>query len=379
MGEEYNYGQTGISIYSVMMSILFFTAALAAVAILRRRKVDGKKRSYPLLIWITILGAARLLIPLDLSQAVVVESERIFPWVQSWFLFSIRGVPVWKLTFVIWAAGSAVYFSFGVRNLWREYQDVGKCTAAEHEQVLRVLKKLQLKRAVVTVSEKVEVPKVIGIGKAHIYLPELSVSDEEMELIIKHEYQHYIGKDFLIKLLYMVLTALLWWNPIMHMFRKELEYLLELRCDGNVTKDMEQKEKISYVEMILKVMRQTKEQEKSYAEKAGNLFRRDAFIRQRFEILLGEDEREKRRMIPFVFVAVIFLLSYFVIIQPRYPNPPEEDLLYEVPVSNENAYILCKSNNVMEFWIDGQKWFDLTEKDLKSEPYSTLPIIEEGE
>ena len=68
-----------------------------------------------------------------------------------------------------------------------------------------------------------------------------------------------------------------------------------------------------------------------------------------------------------------------MIIQPRYPNPPEEDLLYEVPVSNENAYILCKSNNVMEFWIDGQKWFDLTEKDLKSEPYSTLPIIEEGE
>lgn len=377
MGDEYNYGQTGISIYSVMMAILFFSTALTAAIILRRRKAGGKKCPYTLLIWITILGAARLLIPLDLSQAVKVESERIFPWVQNWFLLSIRGVPVWKLTFVIWAAGSAVFVLFGGWSLWREYQDVGKCTAAKHEQVLRVLNKLQLKRAIVAMSEKVEVPKVIGIRKAHIYLPELSVSDEEMELIIKHEYQHYIGKDFLIKLLYMVLSALLWWNPIIHIFRKDLEYLLELRCDGNVTKDMEQKEKISYVEMILKVMRQTKEREKSYAGKAANLFRRDIFIRQRFEILLGEEEREKRRMIPFVFVAVIFLLSYFVIIQPRYPNPPEKDLLYEVPVSSENAYILKRKDGIMEMWINGEMAFVAGEEDLKHPPGAGLKIIEE--
>ena len=63
------------------------------------------------------------------------------------------------------------------------------------------------------------------------------------KIILQHEFCHVKGNDLLIKLFYNLLLVIFWWNPLTYRFRKELDNLLELRCDLRITKDMNEWEK----------------------------------------------------------------------------------------------------------------------------------------
>ena len=375
----YEVKDVGVSIYSVAMAILFFSAALASAAILRRRTGHLMKHGYGVLVLAMILAGIRLAAPLDFSFSWVIGSERIVPWIRRAFLQSLGEMAVWKLALVLWGIGSILYLAAGIGLFVRELRTMRDSTPVESDQVRRVLREMHLKGAVVIVSREIDVPKVIGFRKAYICLPELFVSDEELREILRHEYEHYRGGDFFIKLLYLVLSALLWWNPVIHLFRKELDRILELRCDARVTRGMNERQRAGYAEAILHVMRQTTKQQNLFKEKAGTLFRktRGKFIRQRFELMLCEKTSAKRKAIPYLAAVIVFVLSYFVIIQPEYHEIPVEDQKGEILISKENAFILQKKDGTMEMWVNGEKAFEVGEEDLFCPPGSELEIVEE--
>ena len=113
---EYYYEakHVGISIYSVAMAILFFSAALASAAILRRKTGHLMKHGYGVLVLVMILAGIRLAAPLDFSFSWVIGSERIVPWIQSTFLQSPGEMAVWKLALVLWGIGSILYLAAGI-------------------------------------------------------------------------------------------------------------------------------------------------------------------------------------------------------------------------------------------------------------------------
>ena len=82
----YEVKDVGVSIYSVAMAVLFFSAALASAAILRRRTGHLMKHGYGVLVLAMILAGIRLAAPLDFSFSWVIGSERIVPWIRSAFL-----------------------------------------------------------------------------------------------------------------------------------------------------------------------------------------------------------------------------------------------------------------------------------------------------
>ena len=59
------------------------------------------------------------------------------------------------------------------------------------------------------------------------------------------------GGDARIKLFFLLLRDLFWWNPLSHLFLRELDALLELRCDAALTQDMDEDEILSYLAAIL--------------------------------------------------------------------------------------------------------------------------------
>ena len=131
---------------------------------------------------------------------------------------------------------------------------------------------------------------VTGIKSACIYLPDLLYTDQELHLIFKHELQHFKSRDILIKLFYCSLLAIFWWNPIVHRFQRELEWLLELRCDMNVTKKLNKLERIAYLEIILRTLRLNTGTQHIDMALASQLAQNetDLFIRQRFELVLSD-------------------------------------------------------------------------------------------
>ena len=57
-------------------------------------------------------------------------------------------------------------------------------------------------------------------------------SDQELYCALLHELFHFYHRDAWIKLLVQLLCSLLWWNPLMYLFQRDVTQTLELHCDA---------------------------------------------------------------------------------------------------------------------------------------------------
>ncbi|NBI62891.1 M56 family metallopeptidase [Clostridiales bacterium] len=233
----------------------------------------------------------------------------------------------------------------------------------------------------VLVSSDVAVPMVTGIRRAYVYVPPLALSDGEWRLVLRHEYQHFRGKDIYIKLFYLILEAVFWWNPVVRFFHRELENLLELRCDSAMTKAMTEKERVTYLEAILNVMKQVAWRDVKQLNGAASLVdvKRQGFMRQRFEVILNKAAVSKGRSIRNVcIIVIVFVCSYFVVVQPGwYPTVEDHGGGEIVEVTKENAYIRVDKNGTYQLYVDGKIFGTVEEKDLDVPPHDELDIIRE--
>ena len=74
----------------------------------------------------------------------------------------------------------------------------------------------------------------------------------------------------------------------------------------------------------------------------------------------------------------MFLLSYFVILQPA-GYPSSEELEGGVSVTPEDAYIFVKSDGTMQLYANGEVLFSDMDEKLVHRNFEDVPIIYEGE
>lgn len=178
-----------------------------------------------------------------------------------------------------------------------------------------------------------------------------------------------------------MLSALFWWNPVTHIFQREVDNLLELRCDAAITNKMDNDQRIAYLNTILSVIKQTILGKEKFVESAAKLVNQDneGFIQQRFQVVLYENQYKasKIKFVTFLTTMFVFLLSYSVIIQPAY-YPPESDLKGQFAITAENAYILVLQDGTMKLFVDDQFIDTIAQEELKSKPYADLKKIKKG-
>ena len=224
-----------ISEFSFLFSVLFVNITFVIVAILRQQTSFLIKYSTRVLLLLTVLGLIRMMLPLDFKWSVVIPSIKILPFIQAFLSRNILqgniNITFGKMLVGIWVAGSVVVFVNLVKTLWQELQIRRGYSISDDTQARRTILKLGISSARIIVSPDVDMAKMTGVLKAHIYLPEIYLTDNELEYVIRHELQHFKSNDILLKIFYHFLVILFWWNPIVHIFRKELDRLLELRCD----------------------------------------------------------------------------------------------------------------------------------------------------
>ena len=156
---------------------------------------------------------------LDISKAFIIRSEKILPYIQQVLGASFYdSLSYGKLFLLIWGGGILFILIKAYIDYIKEMQKLKKHTAIENSQVKRIAQETYFKNAVIMVSSSVDIPKVTGFLKARIYLPPLTLSDEELRLVLIHELQHVKNGGIFIKLFYILLTAILWWNPIIHLY-----------------------------------------------------------------------------------------------------------------------------------------------------------------
>ncbi|MCL2221177.1 MAG: M56 family metallopeptidase [Oscillospiraceae bacterium] len=366
--------------YSLINAIVLFNLAMVAVALLRHKTGYLARYTTSALLALLILSTVRVFIPISIPYVTfIIRSYEVIPRIESFLRFDLLPwdgrLEVQSVILIIWGIGIVIMGLKTANNMRRLHFMQRSYQVIDSTRENKFAQSLGMKHATITVSPNVSVPYITGVFKAKIFLPPLGLPDEKLEMVLRHEYQHFKSGDAIIKLLYLILSIMFWLNPSIHFFLRDLDCLLEIRCDAVMSKRMTRDEKKVYLETLLEIYLSTCSDFSPAAASA--LFRGDnkKLIIQRFKLLTSERTSFRRQAISVMVVVFLFLASFLFIIQP-YNQLPQEYMNGVFILSPDNAVIVLSLDGIYRLYIDGIFFYELPEI---TAPFAGIPIIyEEG-
>ena len=174
------------------------------------------------------------------------------------------GLPWFEILFAIWLIGfvfsigryaySYIRFRKMLKRWGTEFQDeeaMAQLRAVQQEMGV----KGQIRLLHYPMSQS---PMLLGFRDILIVLPELDYTEEELQLIFKHELTHYKHRDVLINLLGIFAKSLHWFNPVVRFACRETQEAGEMYCDYDVLSCRDTEYRTFYGETILTMIDRSK-------------------------------------------------------------------------------------------------------------------------
>jgi len=344
-----------ITFFSVMMSVLWGSILILLFSLLRKKKSLTEVCSVTGIVILYVFCAVRMLIPIELPWVMIIPNKTIYNPLYDAIRYRVFGVSIGEMLIIVWLLGMGIqilrlivrYHNFGTKI--RAIKESGKDVSSS------LIEEYGIKKVRIIMTDKTKVPMTVGVGKYVIIIPETDYSDRERKLILHHELTHIKNGDLIIQLLANILCAVYWWNPVVYMFRKDLEQYFELRCDGTVTSNMSKQEIAEYLEILLKIY---KNGNGNVGDSAIGVIEDYSIggkeLKERFERLSKNIERTSKRYIgrvaAFMLAAGLLIMSYSFIIQSEYPAPEMDEGAIEV--TTENASVVHLKDGSYVFRMD---------------------------
>ena len=374
----------GVTVYSVIVSVVIYNLSLIAVFLLRRSGAIRVKYTSALLLFLTLLGAIRLFTPIDLDDAFVIRSYKVLPAIEDALTAPWPGgLSLGKIILLIWAAGTLVFILRDLHRQWRYSVADRLLPLTENEQISRIAAEFG-NGFTLKISPEIDLPYVTGFFKSVIYVPYIALSDEQWRNIFRHETQHIRSHDEWKKLFFRAIRALFWWNPLAHLSEEDINLLIELQCDDRVAGNGNLDEQEDYLRTMMELMKRQVDGGKIMVTASRMIGKQDE-MKIRFEALLApKTKRGKwmRSVMPVVMVA-FFLASYLVIVQP-YRFPKEEEIIayhddiwvrdISPEIKNEGDKFILYEGGEYKLYIDGQYISKIDEIMLEDPQFNTIPI-----
>lgn len=375
---------------SVFNAVAAYTLMAGAVCAMRRRPVFLKTDGVSVLLLLSAIAAVRLLMPIEIPVTATIP------------LWNLLGAPqrfindhpfLTQFLSVVWAVGAVLVTGRDILVLYFAHKRCRAFRRVESRQVQEIADRLGLSCPVV-VSPDVEAPFVAGFVRPVVYFPSGELRGRYIELILAHEQQHIRSHDALIKLFFGIVSALLWWNPVAHMFRKEINVLLEMRCDAKVTKGMSEDERTEYLDMLTEMTKRAAQGRRAGAMvlDESSAAGRKTVMEQRFTVM-GLKMNLAKRLLGVLFrlvIVAVFVGSYLVIFQPASLPLPEEfeeapgvtyHEKYDGPAGEDEinlTFIVKGSDGRYQLFVNCEFSRYLSDREVFSEEYQHLFIFEEG-
>lgn len=346
-----------ISLFSLMMSVLFSTVFILAIHVLRNRPFFLKSFGVHTLLILYGLCLFRMIFVIELPFTVPIGLRGAFSHTYAQvrqFRVPVGGsnVAFLDIVFDVWIVVAAAIFA---RFVWREFM-VRKhlspyrnnMSYAAERALAKARKVLSGKTVVnVCVCSQIDTPIGLGLFKRWIYLPDEEYTAEELFYIMAHEYTHFCNRDGVVKFLTLLLCCIFWWNPAVYLLRKDVDQILEIKCDVNVTQDFSKKERLEYLLTIVRTLKgEPQPKSGSSSWMATGLVSRTEHddIRERFELITKATKRFGIRY-QTAFVGLAFLVtvfSYAFVLQSAF-DPPVDEIYTDSSVqelTSDNSHIL---------------------------------------
>lgn len=377
----------GITVYSVIISIVFFNIALIAAFLMRQSNTFLAGHTVSFLLLMVLLGIIRLLTPIDFDSAYVVRSYQVIPAIEDYINRPIVGsYTLGSLLLLIWLSGTVIFLVWDIVTQIRFVRTSRNYPPSDRRDLIDLAGEYGSNFGLL-VSSSISRPYTAGLFRPTIYLPDIELPEESWRTILRHEVQHLRSHDEAKKLFFLAIQALFWWNPLAHISRKEIDTILELQCDAKVTAGMSQEEVGAYLD-LLKTLKERKV-DHQIPVGASNLVFDHKELEARFAALQNAESITMRRprATVYILLLVVYVLSYFVIVQPaRFATEEKltEDISafdsYEVDeyiASSSDMYIVFE-NNEYHLYVNGVATSVVSEENLTTPPFNTLPILEDN-
>lgn len=189
-----------------------------------------------------VLGIC-LCLPLTPDIPAVEAFFTRYPWIMAcWLLIALL------------ILGFAFYRQFRFRKEAMRWSNEPK-NSTFSIKAARLAEELNMhKIPVIRVTAKVACPTTVGIGEPLLLLPHENYTDTEFDIILRHEFYHYLHSHISYKVFLSLVCALHWFNPAVWMMREKASVDLEAACDDALLADASEKTRRQYSDTILSVM-----------------------------------------------------------------------------------------------------------------------------
>lgn len=372
------------SLSTVLISIASASLLILILQLIIHNIVYIKSISYYVLLIISVFISLRLILPIEWTFTKTIHITNYLTTVYR-VLYTpytiLLGYSAISFLYLIWIIGSLVKLFKLIKNMY-EFQIVKKYAVNEksiYEKEFSILSTPYLKGLYFL--EGIDQPMTVYPYHSIICLPKMTYSKIELENIFIHEIQHIKNKDVWIKLGIELLTILYWWLPFIYIFKREVETLIELRVDHQISQKMDEAKKLDYIESLISVSRKLINIRNNNKPKIASQFtlREENLLKKRIYFYL--DQRTKKRNLLALVVILLFAWISFptVVFEPYVENTNTEQKNY-----GENELIkkfdLLKTKDGRFFLINKKTKKIYSEiKNPSTFPFNKMKLINESE
>lgn len=380
------------TVFSFIMSLAWCSIFILFGTLLRHKKNYVLKFGVNFILLILVIGIFRILLPFEPKFSIVIHSDKILPGIQQFLkseCFVALGYTItwYWIILAVWVIGSAIFLLKIMLDIINQSHYVSRLQNNADERTKQIMAKIvsesrPRKNYRLIVSDNVPTPMLVGFFTPTVLLPPLSLSDEDMEYVLTHEWNHYLHKDLWKKLFFNVLCAFMWWNPLVYYLRKDLDYILEVNCDAHVVKNADTEIRVKYVESTVNVMKQLIEPNPNrHVGSIGLVGTTDSDkIVQRSQLVLDPPKKFDKLIGSILRIILLSLIcvSYVFVVQPITYATPQDIPSSVVEITSTNSYLYDNEDGTYSVFYNGSLFDTVSQSDLESFPYSELEIKKEN-
>ena len=325
-----------ITLFSFVTAVLLSSLLIVALYLSRKSVKTSRMLNFGYLACLYLFCLGRMFFSLELPFAAVIRApslmnplhdvnEANLPMMEGAFLVS-------DLLLLVWAVGSILLFAQFLIRYHRGKRDIDRLPKQENQVLQKILDELQRgnKRRIpiqVLCCSGLSTPCGIGLLRRQILLPSQEYTEEELFHILRHELQHFQTHDLLVKWMIRVFQCLFWWNPFVYLLGKDMDQVLEIKCDLSVVKNYSRQETLAYMRTIKSQLEQAIHTEKIVPVASASLVGNFAMsnVEERFLYLAESLRPNQRKELPKPAFAVLFaaliMASYSFVLQSSYEAP----------------------------------------------------------
>lgn len=389
----------GQFIFPFIMAVITNSVMIVLIYFLRKIPYFANLFSLWFMVALYLMCVLRMFLPIEFPAVQIILRDDIIPNLVTNALISrtdnMIGTPnallyiflgIWILGAIIFAAVS-FYTQRAKTNYYLANYDF--TTDAEKELFERISGEILHDKYDVTLkrTDGVRYIMVIGYFKKYLLLPAKTFSEDELEMIFRHECTHIKNKDLWLKLLVHIYCCIFWWNPFSYLLKHDLGFTLEMKCDLGATKGLSDDKVKAYFETLTKNCHKKGKRDKDRffvcAEltdeaKNNDLVKRAAAIAK--QSVMKTNHVTGTVIVAIAFI-VVFATSYIFIWQPYFGI---DVAINDYNISDESGFIADETNSYLVKQKDGSYLFyfgdDIPEQVPKEEVdngmYNGYPILE---